>query len=105
MKILFVPIFSGIEGKNVLRGGIYDALKNRGIKCVFFVGNHTRAAYYAKEYPEATFEVIKRYRRGLIDRLFSTLKFFTLRTKTIDLKRKTNLGKTKQYLRFFASFF
>ncbi len=105
MKTLFIPIFSGIEGKNILRGGIFDALQKRSdTRVVFFVGNTTRADYYRKEYPDVTFEVVKRYRRSFTDRFFSSLKFFTLRTKTIDLKRKTNLERNGRFVRYALSF-
>jgi hypothetical protein len=104
MKTVFVPIFSGIEGKNVLRGGIYDQFVKRGFRVIFFVGNYTRRDYYQKEYPEVTFEVIKRYRRRALDRFFSALKFFTLKTKTIDLKRQKNFSRSGSHLRFVLSF-
>ena len=104
MRTIFIPIFSGIEGKNVLRGGIFESLRERGFEAVFFVGNHTRAEYYRREYPSVRFEVIKRYRRLPLDRFFSALKFFTLRTKTIDMKRRTNLERRGSYPRFILSF-
>ena len=104
MKTIFIPLFFGIEGKNVLRGGIYDELRSGGVAgVVFFVGNNARAQYYRREYPEAVFEVIKRYKRGLVDRMFSRLKFFTLNTETTDLKRKTNFKNHRSQVRYFFS--
>jgi len=104
-KKVFIPLFSGIEGKNILRGGIFDELRKTGlVEPIFFVGTHARADYYRKEYPEVTFEVIKRYKRTFFDRAFSRFKFFSLRSKTIDLKRQANYLRTKNRVAFIGSF-
>jgi len=107
MKTIFIPIFSGIEGKNILRTGIYKRLAaEENARLVFFVKNSERAAYYRKEFSSerVIFEVVPKLCISSTDAFFSFLKFYLLRTHTIDLKRKTNLERTGNYFNFILSF-
>lgn len=107
MTTIFIPLFSGIEGKNILRTGIYKRLsEEKELRIVFFVKDADRAAYYRKEFasPNVIFETVPKLRISSADNFFSFIKFYLLRTKTIDLKRRTNLEKTHNHFNFFLSF-
>jgi hypothetical protein len=106
-KTIFIPLLSGIEGKNILRTGIYRRLsEEKNLRIVFFVKDASRAEYYRKEFSSENiiFETVPKLRISSADNFFSFLKFYLLRTKTIDLKRKTNLERTHDWLNFFFSF-
>ncbi|MDP3785191.1 MAG: CDP-glycerol glycerophosphotransferase family protein [bacterium] len=107
MKTIFIPLFSGIEGKNILRTGIYARLaKEENLRTVFFVKDEKRAAYYRAEFgsPRVFFECVPKMKTGSADAFFSFLKFYLLRSHTIDLKRNTNLERTYNYFNFILSF-
>lgn len=108
MKTIFIPLLSGIEGKNILRTGVYRRLSAEpNVRLVFFVKDAARAAYYRAEFLHAnsTFELVPKMKIGRADAFFSFLKFYLLRTHTIDLKRKTNLERTGNYANSLFSFF
>jgi hypothetical protein len=107
MKTVFIPIFSGNEGRFILRSDIYRTLVSRSnLQIVFFVRSEARKVYYQREFnnPRIRFEVMPPQRLSSTDACFSFLKYYLLRTRTIDLKRKTRYEREGNFLRFLASF-
>lgn len=112
MKTIIIPLFSGVEGKNIFRSDIFAELaKNPEHRIVFMVKSPERAEYYKRENSGAkvVFEVIPDRRPEGPDRFFSFLKYYLLRSKTIDLKRRARLeregGRRKYFFSFLANRF
>ena len=108
MKTIAIPIFSGVEGKNILRTDIYRTLAgDERLKIVFLVKKEWYREYYQKEinHPRTFFEVVPPYERSFLEGFFKRLKFYLLRSKTVDLHRKTRYEETHNALRYWASIF
>ena len=107
MKTIFITILSGNGAKYILRSDIYRTMiKNEEIRLVFFVKNQERTEYYQREFnhPRIVFETISGYKLSVPERLFSFIKRYLLRSKTIDLKRLRNYEETGNWLRFLISY-
>ncbi|MEK9186568.1 MAG: hypothetical protein AAB885_03215, partial [Patescibacteria group bacterium] len=106
MKTIFITIFQGVEAKNILRTDIYKNLvKQPAVRIVFFVGTLERAAYYQKEFsnPNVIYESVSAPVLRGWDKFFSGLKFFLLRTETVDLRRKMALETGISYPRYWIN--
>jgi len=107
MKTVVVPIFSGSEGRFILRSDIYTTLTERsGIRIVFLVRSRERKERYEREFinPWVSFEVMPPYKLSLGDALFGFLKYYLLRSRTIDLKRHARYLGQGGLARFMMSF-
>ncbi len=104
---IFIPIFSGNEGKHILRSDIFTVLTTHSdLHIVFFVRSEERRQYYEREFlhPRVRFVVLPRYRMSRADAFFSFLKYYLLRTATIDLKRRARYEREGNAVRFAMSF-
>ena len=104
---IFIPIFSGNEGRHILRSDIFTVLTGRSdLQIIFFVRSEERRQYYEREFshPRVRFEVVPRYRLSRTDAFFSFLKYYLLRTHTIDLKRRARYEREGNAARFAISF-
>ncbi len=91
MKTIFIALFQGVEAKNILRTDIYKILiANPYTRLVFFVGSAERASYYQKEFSHSrvSYEAVTAPKPSGLDKVFSILKFYLLKTETSDLRRK-----------------
>lgn len=107
MKTVVIPIFSGNEGRFILRSDIYRTLTGRSdIRIVFLVRTRERKERYEREFmnPRVKFEVMRQYQPSLRDAFFGFLKYYLLRTRTIDLKRKARYEREGNIARFLMSF-
>lgn len=107
LQTIFIPIFSGNEGRHILRSDVYTVLVGRpDLEIVFFVRSEERRQYYEREFsrPRVRFEVAPRYRLSHTDAFFSFLKYYLLRTATIDLKRRARYEREGGAPRFAMSF-
>lgn len=108
MRTIFITIFQGVEAKNILRTDIYQKLVERGdTRLVFFVGAPERVEYYRREFsrPNVFYEVVNQRKNNRFERMFSALKFWLLRTDTVDLRKRMMLEEERNYLRYYFSIF
>ncbi|MFY9463170.1 MAG: CDP-glycerol glycerophosphotransferase family protein [Candidatus Sungiibacteriota bacterium] len=108
MRTIFIPIFSGMEGKNILRTDIYRVLAERSdIQLVFFLRHAALKTYYANEFahPRSVFEVVPDVRRSAAERFFSFLKYYLLRSATVDLRRRLHREESGNWFYYGLSFF
>jgi hypothetical protein len=108
MKTIFITIFQGVEAKNILRTDIYKKLMEKGdCRLVFFVKTPERAEYYRQEFshPNVTYEVVSERKTNQLDKLFSALKFYLLRTETVDLRRSMSFQENRNYFWYFGNLF
>lgn len=108
MKTIFITIFQGVEAKNILRTDIYKKLMEGGdCRLVFFVKTPERAEYYRRDFshPNAVYEVVSERKTNRLDKLFGALKFYLLRTETVDLRRYMNFEENNNYFWYFWNLF
>ncbi len=104
-KTIFIALFQGVEAKNILRTNIYkELIKNDWLRIILFVDSKSRADYYRKEFshPRVMYEVVDRWAPKGLDKIFSILKFFTLKTKTTKLRRRMALEDRGKTLRAYT---
>lgn len=107
MRTIFIALFSGMEGKNILRTDIYRTLAEKSdLQIVFFIRHASLKAYYAKEFahPRSVFEVVPDTRRSFPERFFGFLKHYLLRSETVDLRRRIHLEESGNWLYYGLSF-
>ena len=103
MKTIFISMFEGVEVKNILRTDVVPTLlSDPEVRLVLLMKNEVRVELYRKEFndPRIIYEVVPYVRslgRGL-DRIFATLKYTLLRTKTTDLRRRLSREAGKPYV-------
>ncbi len=109
MNTIFVTIFQGIEARTVLRSDIYTRLLAKpNTRLVFFVKSSEQLSYYSKEFshPRVMYEVVSDLKRVTFwESFFSNLKFFLIKTNTLDLRRQMSLKETNNYVRYFFGYF
>lgn len=106
MKTVFIPIFQGVEAKNILRTDIYkNLIADKDVRLVLFVKSHERADFYKKEFnnERICYEVVDSPARSFLDRFFGSLKFKLINTKTIDLRRRMKLQEDKNYFSYIIN--
>ena len=104
-RTVFITIFQGAEAKNILRTDIYARLlREPDLRIVLLVKTPERGDYYKKEFshPNVSYEVAPEFSPNRWDRFFSWFAFLTLRTGTVDLRRRMTLETDKNYFRFFS---
>lgn len=107
MKTIFIPIFQGVEAKNILRTGIFRGLIARpDLRIVFFVGSAEKAAYYQKEFKNerVIYEVVGKFQPPRYDGVFEYLKYRLLCNQTIDLRRRRALESGGSFFGYLVSF-
>lgn len=105
-KTIFIPVFSGVEGKNIIRSLIYTKLRGcENLRVVFVFKNPELAKHYKKELGNSgvVLELVPKLKTSIAERLFSVLKMYLLRTETIDLHRLTNLKENGNRVRYLLS--
>ncbi len=106
MKTIFIPLFSGVEAKNIIRTGVYDLLREEhGVRIVLLFRNAQLADVYRAmcANPETTIVVLPPFVRTRAERFFSRLKMYLLRTKTVDLRRRVHYEENGSAARFAFS--
>lgn len=107
MKTILIPIFQGVEARNILRTDIFKKLREqKDIKIILLVSNEYKLEYYKKEFVEderLKFEVFSNFRKSFLEKLFSKFKVYLLKTETMDIKRRLRLYSFKNYPRYFIS--
>lgn len=104
MRTIFIPIFQGVEARNILRTDIFKILKNqKDPRIVLFVSNKQKEEYFKKEfYGENIFyEVFDKYKKPSANGLFTFLKFILIKTKTMDMRRKVQLAEDRNFLSYY----
>lgn len=104
-KTIFIPLFQGVEAKNILRTGVVDMLlKNPSIRVVLFLKSKERADFYKKEFNHSrmVYEVVDMKASRGIDAIFAKLKFTLLRTETTNLRRQLRYEETGDFLVYAA---
>lgn len=107
MRTIFITLFSGMEGKNILRTDIYRILAEiPDLQMVFFIRHAALKAYYANEFahPRSVFEVVPDVRSSFPERFFGFLKYYLLRSATVDLRRRIHLNESGNRLYYGLSF-
>ena len=107
MKTILIPIFQGVEARNILRTDIFRKLReNKEIKIILLVSNEYRLEYYKKEFGEddlLEFEIFDDFKKSFLEKMFSKFKIYLLKTETMDIKRKLRLHNSRNYPRYFIS--
>lgn len=91
MKTIFISIFEGVEAKNILRTPLLsNLLEDKSLRIILLTKSKSKADYYRNEFNDdrLIFEVVEWKMVSVIDKFFSKLKFFLLRTESTILKRK-----------------
>lgn len=104
MKTIFVPIFQGVEAKNILRTDIFKILKaQKDLRIVLFVSNQQKEQYFKSEFSgnNVIYEVFDRYKKPSFHRLFSFFKLTLINTRTMDLRRWVELKENKNYFKYY----
>lgn len=109
MKTIFIPLFQGVEAKNILRTGVIGMLLERpDIRVVIFLKNKERADFYKKEFnhPRLIYEIadVVGVACGL-DAFFAKLKFMLLRTETTNLRRRLRYEETRHFMQYVGGHF
>jgi len=107
MKTIFIPIFQGVEARNILRTDIFNVLKNqKNLRIILFVPSEEKKQYFKKEFPgdNIIFEVFNNYKKSSFYRLFTFFKFILINTGTLDELRKIKLSKDKNYILYYLKF-
>lgn len=108
MKTVFIPIFQGVEARNILRTDIFKFLKQQNqLRIVLFVSDWNREKYFKKEVSGENifFEVFDHYQNPTFNKIFTFLKLSLTRTKTIDLRRKEAFLGSNRYFSYFLYLF
>ncbi|MDP3646178.1 MAG: hypothetical protein Q8R25_03755 [bacterium] len=91
MKTIFITIFEGVEGKNIIRTGVLDhLLKDASISVVLLVKDTLRVLYYQKTltHPRIKFEVAGIFSLSRADRVLSKTRYIFLHTpSTVEQMR------------------
>ncbi|MBU1036484.1 CDP-glycerol glycerophosphotransferase family protein [Patescibacteria group bacterium] len=106
-KTIFIPIFQGVEARNVLRTDILEILKKQAeLRIILFVLNKQKEEYFRKEFLGSNihFEVFDHYKKPTLNNFFTFLKFILVRTNSRDAFRKRELAENKNYLMYFLKF-
>lgn len=103
MKTIFIPIFQGVEARNILRTDAFEILKNTGAKIILFVNSKEKKEYFEKEFngPNVVYEITPAHRLSFLGGVFSVLKFNLINTKTIDLKRRMKYEQDGKIISYF----
>ena len=104
---IFIPIFQGVEARNILRTDIFKTLRQQNdLRIVLFVTSQDRKEYFEKEFfgQNIVYEVAPFYRSPAFQWFFGFLKFNLINTKTIDLKRRIQLEQDGNRLKYFSKF-
>src|SRR3989338_5218191 len=104
---IFIPIFQGVEARNILRTDIFKILRRQNdLRIVLFVTSQDRKEYFEKEFfgQNIVYEVAPFYRSPAFQWFFGFLKFNLINTKTIDLKRRIQLEQDGNRLKYFSKF-
>ena len=78
---IFIPIFQGVEVKNILRTDIYkNLIKQPNVRIVLFIGTKDKADHYGREFfhERVNYEVVLNQPQTLWDKLMGFLKFYTI---------------------------
>lgn len=97
MKTIFIPIFQGVEARNVLRTDVTKRLLSYpDVRVVFFVSSVERKNYYEREFlsDRVVFEVYSGYKPSTLEWILSKFKVYAFKSETMDNKRimKRELG-------------
>lgn len=90
-KTILIPIFQGVEAKNILRTGIFSGLrKHPDIRIVLLVLDQAKKEYFGAEFygDNIVYEVVEPFRKSFLERCFSSFKKYLIRTETMDIKRR-----------------
>jgi len=107
LKTIFIPIFQGVEARNVLRTDVVKKILEYGdSRVVFFVSSSDKKNYYEREFgnnDNMIFEVFNDYKPSFLERFLGILKVHAFRSKTMDNKRLLELEKSKNSVRYYRS--
>ena len=105
MQTIFIPIFFGVEAKNILRTDICKKLlEQKDLRIVLFLNNPYKLEYYRREFnhPNLIYEVVENYQTPSLNHLFNFLKANLLKTDTTKLRRRLELEASKNYFKYCA---
>lgn len=106
MKTILMAIFHGAAAKNILRTNVIKALlKEQNVRMVCLMRFPDRAALYQKEIPHERlrYDTFYKVPNGMLEGLFSFLKFRLIKTATTDLRHKMSYDMHKNYVRYAVS--
>ena len=102
-KTILIPIFQGVEAKNILRTGIFSGLRrHQDIRIVLLVSDQVKKEYFGAEFygDNIIYEVVGFPRQSFLERFFSSLKKHLVWTETMDIKRR-QLFRPDRPIRYF----
>jgi len=90
-KTIFITVFTGIEGKNLLRTPFISLLlKNPLLNLVLLVTSKERKEYLKNEFKNnrLTFEVVEEKKMKPLDSFFAHLRYYLINTETTRLRAR-----------------
>ncbi len=103
-KTIFITIFQAVEAKNILRTPILKTLlADPAVRLVLLTDSQDKVDYHKREFNSERFiyEVVPHIYPNGLDKFFTWLKFYLLRTDTTDLRRRMALDETGNYLLYY----
>lgn len=91
LKTIFVTVFEGIEGKNLLRTSVVATLlKDSTVRVVLLVKSEDRKKYYQKEFGHRQLfcEVVSDHAPSPLDMFFAALRYYLIDTETTRFRAK-----------------
>lgn len=103
MKTIFIPIFQGVEARNILRTDVFSILNQKNIRLILFVNSIEKKEYFEKEFygDHIIYQIVHTHKPSLLNRVFSLLKFNLINTTTIDLKRRMKYEHDHHFALYF----
>ncbi len=104
MKTILIPIFQGIESRNILRTDIFNIIRsNKNIRIILLIPTLEKIDYLKKYFEDdnIVFELAPEYKKPRFNSLFTSFKFNLLKTKMMDIRRKVWLSRTRNYFLYY----
>ncbi|OHA32400.1 MAG: hypothetical protein A2928_00125 [Candidatus Taylorbacteria bacterium RIFCSPLOWO2_01_FULL_45_15b] len=104
MKTILITAFQAVAVKNILRTKVITSLlETDSVRIICLVRYPERVEYYKKELPYAhtKYVAFSGIPHGVYEKIFSFLKFQTIKTRTTDLKRFAHAKDTKNYVSYW----
>jgi len=104
MKTIFISVFEGIEGKNILRTPVVSTLlAEKDIRLVCFTKSWEKVDYYKKEFPHPRliFEAVSNFEVKGAERFFRALRYYLIDTETTRLRARMIKEREGHFLKYF----
>lgn len=104
-KTVLISILAGVEAKNILRTDIVGRIARAGVRVVLLVKSAARADFYRKEFahPNIEYAVVDSVRFSQWSRFFELLRYYLVRTDSLDLYKRLAYEERENRFGYAAS--